>query len=115
VIWHDVKVNVSAWLTLENAALPASNAAPAKPTRDEKLFMMTSIQGMQTAAKATSYILNQKHCQSFDNFLNLQKRWEDPKNRGFGRSKRTPRPRTMFSVGTPTCFAGLLKPANTEL
>src|SRR5262249_34257917 len=26
--WHDVSVNVSAWLTLGNAALAASNAAP---------------------------------------------------------------------------------------
>ena len=43
VIWHDVRVNVSAWLTLGNAALPASNAAPANATRHEKLCMMISI------------------------------------------------------------------------
>src|SRR5262249_55935285 len=40
--WHDVKVNESAWLILENAVLPASNAAPAKAARHDTLYMMIS-------------------------------------------------------------------------
>jgi hypothetical protein len=43
LIWHDVKSNVTAWLTLGNAALAASAATPAKAARDEELFIMTSI------------------------------------------------------------------------
>src|SRR5262245_21648774 len=39
--WQDVKVKVSAWLTVGNAALAASNAAPVKPTRHERFFMMS--------------------------------------------------------------------------
>src|SRR5262249_10348273 len=68
-IWHDVKLNVSARLTLGNAALAASNAAPAKVARPDQLFMRTSIfSGSRNPRKAV-YILKKKHCQSSNNFL----------------------------------------------
>src|SRR5262245_27445944 len=41
-IWHDVNVNVSAWLTLGNAALAASNAAPTHPLRRNEDVMANS-------------------------------------------------------------------------
>src|SRR5262249_35094865 len=68
-IWHDVKLNVSARLTLGNAALAASNAATAKVARPDQLFMRTSIfSGSRNPRKAV-YILKKKHCQSSNNFL----------------------------------------------
>src|SRR5262249_55343754 len=65
LIWHDVKSNESAWLTLGNAALAASNAAPANATRP-KLCMMISLFGVR---KTAGEILHKKPCQSSSNFL----------------------------------------------
>src|SRR5262249_22897968 len=96
-IWHDVKLNVSARLTLGNAALAASNAAPAKVARPDQLFMRTSIfSGSRNPRKAV-YILKKKHCQSSNNFLDSFSNL--PKLR-FLDDPRTSLPRTLPSMTT---------------
>src|SRR5262245_1661772 len=50
--WHDVRLNVSAWLTLGNAALAASNAALTHPLRRNEDVMAHSLSQFEDKKRA---------------------------------------------------------------